>query len=536
MRRFLLCAAFIVLSAASPSSGEETRAMSIEAKAGQVLALAFRGFELDEETSARMERIRPGGIILYGWNVQSTGQVRCLVSDLRRSIDWEDPPMVAVDQEGGPVARIRSDGADFPGLMALGATGDPDLARRQGSIMGRQLRSLGIDVDYAPVMDVNSNPSNPIIGVRSFGDSAERVSAMGIAMIEGFLSSGVGCSAKHFPGHGDVDLDSHLDLPRLNRSLGSLSVLELLPFRAAIDAGVPAVMTAHIVIPDVTGHLPATLSTRAVSILREDLGFKGVILSDSMGMKAISDKWGVPEGCVMALKAGVDMVLLGADPAFPPERHGEVHRRIVEAVRTGELDEARLDEAISRIREWKKTLGLYADDSRPEWEDGTALSMEIARRSITLIRSDGTLPLKGKRICLLWPEPQAEKGRLLAEALERKGLKVSFVKFGSCGDLETRAKDLEEYDAVLIGAYDLSRERCPSALFGSAGVPGVLLSMKTPYDVISIPSAGTALACYGDRPSTLEALSDVLTGKPPLGRLPVEIPGAYPSGWGLSDF
>jgi beta-N-acetylhexosaminidase len=511
--------------------------MSLEEKAGQVLALSFSGTSLDEETRSRIEELKPGGLILYGKNVESLSQVRSLLSHIRETVRLDVPLMVAVDQEGGTVARIRGHGADFPGNMALGATGDPDLAERQGFIMGRQLKSLGIDLDYAPVVDVNSNPSNPIIGVRSFGDDVAEASSMGASMIKGFSRARMGCSAKHFPGHGDVDIDSHLGLPVLDRSLESMRSLELPPFRSAVEAGVPAVMTAHIVVPSLTGELPATLSPGAISLLREELGFAGVVLSDSMGMRAISNGWGVPDAVVMALRAGVDFVLLGADPAFPPERHGEVRDRIVEAVRSGELDKARLDDAVERILRWKDEMGLSSGEDRPDWVDGSDLAEEIASRSVTLLRSEGPPPLrKGDHVTLIWPEKKAVAAEILLKRLSDLGVSGRIVKFGGRILPEVEADEIR--GPVLMGSYDLVRDKAFASFLREIleeRPDCVSLSMKTPYDLTVLPEVETALACYGDTPPTLKALASVLLGEiRPSGRLPVELPGLYPRGWGVS--
>jgi len=531
-RRIAAALGALALLASSP-----VFAMTLEEKAGQVLALSFSGTSLDGETRSRLEEIKPGGLILYGKNVESLSQVRSLLSCIRETVRLDLPLMVAVDQEGGTVARIRGHGADFPGNMALGATGDPGLAERQGFIMGRQLKSLGIDLDYAPVVDVNSNSSNPIIGVRSFGDDVAVVSSMGASMIKGFSRAQMGCSAKHFPGHGDVDIDSHLGLPVLDRSLDSMRALEFPPFRSAVEAGVPAVMTAHIVVPSLTGELPATLSPEAISLLREELGFEGVVLSDSMGMRAISNGWGVPDAVVMALKAGVDFVLLGADPAFPPEGHREVRDRIVEAVRSGELDKARLDDAVERILRWKDDMGLSSGEDRPDWVDGSALAEEIASRSVTLIRSDGPPPLrKGDHVTLIWPEKKAVAAEILLRRLSDLGVSGSIELFGGRTVPDVNVDEIR--GPVLMGCYDLVRDE-PSVSFLRRILEErpdcVSLAMKTPYDLTVLPEAETALACYGDTPPTLKALAAILLGEiRPSGRLPVELPGLYPRGWGVS--
>lgn len=519
--------------------------MSLEEKAGQVLALAFHGTTLEDGTSERFWRIHPGGIIIYKDNVENLQQVRDLTASIRRDSDerGDIPPLIAVDQEGGRVARIRQAGSDFPGAMALGATDDPDLARRQSYVMGLQLRNLGIDVDFAPVVDVNSNPANPVIGVRSFGSDPHKVSEFGMAAARGFSEAGIGYSAKHFPGHGDTDVDSHLGLPEVSRSIEELEQIEFVPFRAMIDYGVPAVMTAHVVVPALSGSLPATLSSGVISYLRKNMGFKGVILSDSMGMGAISNNWGIPRASVMALKAGVDMILLGADKGVDYDVQIEVHRAIVNAVRRGELSEARLDEALSRILSWKDKLPLSSGEPVPKWVNAEDLSLEIASESITLLSNRyKILPLKsGEKIHLLWPGKYLTKADFLASELTKRGFNVDVTGFpeekGTDFDKKSEKFSLNDTGKIIAGVYSLKRHVLHRDFIDRLNPEKtIIISIRAPYDIMELKNRFSSLALYSDRHASLSSLADILSGVLPRGSLPVYIPGFYPRGWGCKRF
>ena len=540
-----LVSVFLSMMFVSPVySAFNLKEMSLEEKAGQVMALAFNGTSLNDRARDRFWRVHPGGIIIYKSNVDNLQQVRDMTDSIRLDAEKRGDvlPLVAVDQEGGRVARIREAGSDFPGSMALGATDNLDLARRQAIVMGLQLCSLGIDVDFAPVVDVNSNPANPVIGVRSLGSDPRRVSEFGVAAARGFTEAGIGYSAKHFPGHGDVDIDSHLGLPVVSRTIAQLEEVEFVPFRAIIDYGVPAIMTAHVVVPALSGTLPATLSPRVISYLRQNMGFKGVILSDSMGMGAISDNWGIPRASVMALKAGVDMILLGADPGVDHDIQTEVHRSIVNAVKCGELDETRLDEAVSRILSWKEKLPLSSKKAKPDWIDASELSRHIARKSITLLSNRGkSLPLeKGDRISILWPEKYVSQGRYFAKELLKRGFETEVITFPEAEDADFKGKleSLSSYGGKIIaGAYSL--RRCPvhrDFIDRLASDRTIVVSLRTPYDVMDLKDGFSALAVYSDRPASLSALADVLTGILPSGTLPVDIPGFFPRRWGCRRF
>jgi beta-N-acetylhexosaminidase len=294
-----------------------------------------------------------GGVVLFSRNVRDREQLAGLTAALRAE---RDDVLVAIDEEGGDVTRLEAGpGSSYPGNLALGAVDDVALTARVAASIGADLVEVGINVDLAPVADVNTNPRNPVIGVRSFGSNTQIVARHVAAFVTGLQRAGVVACAKHFPGHGATETDSHLELPTVGVSLDELRRGELIPFAAAIEAGVQAIMTAHILVPAVDS-VPATISrAHLTGLLREELGFGGLVITDALEMKAISATVGVERGAVLALSAGADALCLGHD--LEGDAVESVRRAIVTAVRDGELDEARLAEAAGRVAaagEWSR--------------------------------------------------------------------------------------------------------------------------------------------------------------------------------------
>ncbi|MEM7677627.1 MAG: beta-N-acetylhexosaminidase [Myxococcota bacterium] len=336
-------------------------AKKLSEAAGQVLVGGFSGTEIPSDFETLIRAGQVGGAILFSRNLTGIDQCRDLVQALR-SIPAPSPLILSVDQEGGQVQRLRSPFPELPPLRAFGATGRTESAQAAGELLADALRLIGFHQDFAPVLDVDSNPANPVIGDRSAGPDPELVGRMGAAFIEGMQSRGVAACGKHFPGHGDTDLDSHLALPRLSHDKARLDKLELIPFRAAVKARVASMMTAHIVFSALDPDHPATLSTKVLHpLLREELGYEGVIVSDDLEMKAVADHYGIEDAAVMAVAAGCDQLLICHQPSLV-ER---AHRALVDAVATGRLSADRLYEASERIRRLKAT---YVVDAPPPTE------------------------------------------------------------------------------------------------------------------------------------------------------------------------
>jgi beta-N-acetylhexosaminidase len=308
-----------------------------------------------------------GGVVLFAWNVESREQVAELTAELRAE---REGLVVAIDEEGGDVTRLEAEqGSSYPGNWALGTVDDVELTEDVAASIGADLARVGVNLDLAPVADVNVNPENPIVGVRSFGSDAELVARHVAAFVTGLQRAGVSACAKHFPGHGDTSEDSHLELPSVERDDGQWKEM-LRPFRAAIDAGTRAVMTAHIRIVGLD-DAPATLSVAAIDgLLRTELGFSGLVVTDALEMRAVSATVGVEEGAVRALEAGADALCLGHD--LRPE---SVHAAVVDAVQAGRLAEARVGEAASRVAEVGNLAGESGAASR-------GVGLEAARRAV----------------------------------------------------------------------------------------------------------------------------------------------------------
>lgn len=311
--------------------------------AGRVIMTGIPGPVLDAETGRVLERMRPSGIILFKRNVVDVDQLCRLTADLHR-LPWH--PLVAIDHEGGRVMRVEDPFTHFQPARCLARTGEPELVSAVGQAMGRELSSVGIDIDFSPVLDVDSNPKNPIIGDRAFGATPRDVERFGLAMARGLHLGGVLPCGKHFPGHGDTDCDSHVDLPVVARSRDELRAVELPPFQAAIAARIPMLMTAHVRYAALDAHHPATLSSAILQdLLRRELGFSGVVVTDDLEMKGISAATPVPEAALEALRAGADWLLICND--FDLSRRAA--ERIAEAVVRGELEPAVVDRAAARI-------------------------------------------------------------------------------------------------------------------------------------------------------------------------------------------
>ncbi|MEV4756696.1 glycoside hydrolase family 3 protein [Micromonospora sp. NPDC049559] len=340
-----------------------------------------------------------GGVALFARNVRDAEQVGELTAALRA----ERPDvLVAIDEEAGDVTRFESRlGSSRPGNLALGAIDDPALTEAVAADLGAELAAAGVTLNYAPDADVNSNPNNPVIGVRSFGAEPGLVARHTAAWVRGLQSAAVAACAKHFPGHGDTSTDSHFDLPRIGATMGELASTELLPFRAAIEAGAQAIMTGHLLVPALDAELPATLSRRILTgLLREELGFQGVVITDGIEMQAVAHRYGLAGATVRAIAAGADAICVGGEHA-DEESARLLRDGIVEAVVAGRLPEERLVEAAKRVGQLAAWT-VQARGRRPQWPgahpDGSPIGVDAARRAVRLTRAaDGAtaLPLTG---------------------------------------------------------------------------------------------------------------------------------------------
>lgn len=336
---------------------------------GQLVVAGFSGTSVPVELRALAREFDLGGIILFARNIEAPMQVAELTYDLRQ-LTGELPPWVSVDQEGGRVQRLRAPCTEWPPLSTLGRSGDSRLAERFARALADELCAVGITLDYAPVLDVATNPQNPVIGDRAISGDAEQVAVLGSLIVRTLQREGVAACGKHFPGHGDTSVDSHEDLPVVAHDADRLREVELEPFRAAIAADVAALMMAHVSYPALDDATPATLSSRVVTdVLRRELGFTGLIATDDMEMGAIAKYYGAVDASVQAVVAGCDMLLLcGTDLA----RQVEVIEGLIHALEEGTLSERRVEDAVNRQRHAKERF-LVAD---ADWRPPTARELQ----------------------------------------------------------------------------------------------------------------------------------------------------------------
>jgi beta-N-acetylhexosaminidase len=330
----------------------------LERQAASLFTVGFHGKTVTEDLKGLIAR-GVGGVIFFRRNVGAPEEVLELNRDIKRTAGR--PIVLAVDQEGGQVARLREGFTEIPAMRAVGATGSPELARELGKVVGRELRAVGFDMNYAPVLDIDTNPDNPIIAARSFGRTPELVSEMGLALAAGLQEVGVAACGKHFPGHGDTSQDSHLELPTLPHAMQRLERVELAPFRAAAKAGIAAFMTAHVIFEAVDAQHPATMSRAVLTgILREHLGYDGLVVTDDVEMKAIADNYGVDEAVVLGLNAGVDHFLC----CHTAELAHRGIETLVRAVESGKVSRETLASAARRFAEvrsrYEKSVGSPA--------------------------------------------------------------------------------------------------------------------------------------------------------------------------------
>ncbi|HXT00280.1 MAG TPA: glycoside hydrolase family 3 N-terminal domain-containing protein [Elusimicrobiota bacterium] len=547
--RTLALAAALALAAlpARAAKVPDPRDLSVEELVGQTFMIAI-DTEIAVAREADVRAGRLGGGMLR-WDkftgaqaLEMTGKLRAWSKESPHRI----PFWVSTDHEGGPTFTQRLYGlAPFPGSMALGAAGSPDLTREAAEATARELRALGIDVTFAPSLDVNNNPANPIIGLRSYGEDPALVTKLGLAALRGYRDGGILAVPKHFPGHGDTSEDSHLGLPVNTKPLAELEKTELPPFRAAIQGGAQAIMPAHMVFPALGAPAgrPNTLSREVLGgFLRGTLGFKGLIFSDSLDMGAIVDVYGSSESAVLALLAGNDVLLIGKGD-YP-----SAFSAAVEAVKSGRIPRARVEASVARILEAKRRLGLFSFSEPKPLKAKTvaadrALAQKAADDAVTLVWNQGLVPLHPappQRLSLVvfhTGRYGEEASRWAADVAKRHpntevfDLPVSPSSAAVAGVLaRTRTAA-----AVIVGTFQYGyavpapqAELIRGLVAGPAPVAAV--SLMNPYDLALSSGARAGIAAYGMTDSALEAATRLLFGEiPPRGRLPVTVPGLPPA-------
>lgn len=520
------------------------------------LMIAFDGRELPADVARWIGQRPVAGVTLFRHrNVESAAQVRALTDALQAAAPPAHRPLlIAADQEGGQLIGLGDFTTPFAGAMAVGAATDEGLAERVARAIGRELRALGVNVNYAPVCDLATNPGNPSLGIRSFGSDPADAGRLAAATVRGLQAEGVAATAKHFPGAGDAAVDTHHTLAVVARSRAEMAERELVPFRAALDAGARLVMSGHFALPELTGDdsLPATLSRAVVSdLLRDELGFTGLAITDALDMKAVAQGPSHIIELLTALRAGMDLLLTVADPvAAAPLEVG-----LEQAVVRGLIDRSAVDMSASRIAELRRWLSGFADPGLDVvgCAEHLALAAELARRSMTLVRNDdGLLPLRPPaeaRIAVVMPRPTdltpADTSSLVAPALgdairRRHRSTDDFDIPSSPGRAEISAlRDrLAGYDMLVVGTISAHLQPAQAELANALlelARPTVTIALRTPWDLTAYPASKTHVCSFGILEPTIEALCGAIFGEAPFeGHLPVGLAELYPRGHGLA--
>ena len=567
-------------------SNEQLRKMSLEEKIGQLISVGINATFLNQDSDAyralkhHIEDNKVGGIILFRGPVYESV---ILVNRMQQLARY--PLLISADLEAGAGMRF-DDTINFPWNMAVAATGNPEYAKRQGEITAREARALGVHQVFAPVVDVNNNAANPVINVRSYGEDPAEVARFGAAFTEGAQAAGVIATAKHFPGHGDTAVDSHRGLPEINVGRERLNRVEFVPFQAAVNAGVGAVMVGHIGLPQIdatavkplprsvkgkptdtdeageiieeNATMPATLSPVMGKILRNDLKFSGMIVTDALSMSGLTIYFTPEEAAVRALEAGADMLLkpTDVDASF---------RGVHDAVKSGRITEERVEESARRILAAKYDLGLVDQRLTPVdtidrvvgSKDVVELATEIAEHAVTLVRDEDKLvPLKNlkpeSRVFNLAVTNGDDRNWItnaFVTRFSRSGVNIETVVLderSSEQDVQKAVERAKSADLVLASLYGRVRSgqvssvgipesgaRALSALI-EAKTPIVGISFGNPYLLQSFPGLRAYLVAYGDMPSLQQAVARALLGEiDVVGKLPISLPGLYPRGTGI---
>ncbi|TWO90621.1 glycoside hydrolase family 3 protein [Bacillus velezensis] len=604
-----------------PSQAEQAVSrMTLDEKLGQMLMPDFRNWQkkgqsspealtqMNDEVAGLIQKYRFGGVILFAENVKNTKQTVRL-TDAFQKASPDIPLLLSIDQEGGIVTRL-GEGTHFPGNMALGAARKTAYASQTGAIIGKELKALGINTNFAPVLDINNNPGNPVIGVRSFSSDRDLTASLGLASMKAQQKQDVAAAVKHFPGHGDTDVDSHYGLPLVTHNQERLRQIELYPFRKAIQAGADMIMTAHVQFPafdDITYKskldgsdilVPATLSKKVMThLLREEMGFNGVIVTDALNMKAIADHFGQEEAVVMAVKAGVDIALMPAQVTSlqTENRFARVHSALKKAVQKGEIPLQQINKSVKRIISLKIKRGIYPAPKETNLKKKISKAKktvgsknhlkaekQIAERSVTVLQNKNrTLPFKPKKnsrvlIAAPYEDQTASMEQTIRQLIKKKKIRpvtISKMNFAERTFHDEHKKLISDADYVITGSYVVKNDPVvndgviddsvtdpgkwttafPRAVMKAAQSnqkPFVLMSLRNPYDAANFEEAEALIAVYGFKgytdgqflqPNIPAGIEAIFGQTKPQGRLPADIPSVthpgttlYPYGFGIN--
>ncbi len=537
--------------------------MTPEEKAGQLYLTGFNGTRMNDYLREIITEWKIGGLVFSVRNVENPIQVRDLIEEIQElAVEKNDIPLIiTINQEGGDRTCFIESLTRNPGSMAIGATYNPRWAYEVAYIVGKELRTLGFNMLFMPVLDLSNLVDNTALGIRSFGENPELVAEMGVQFIKGLSDAGLASTAKHFPGAGGSAVDAHFDLPHINRNINQFENYELIPFKKAIKAGVSSLMTAHTDFVQIDQGVIATVSKKInTELARDRLGFKGIIFSDAYGMKGLIDNISPIQACVKSILAGVDIIL---------KRHGRkanyaILKILREAIQSGQIPQTRIDESLKRIFALKQKICFndQPDIANVLWNKNHIKKLEaMSEDSVTVLRNEKKLlPLKlnfNTKILLIMPDQLANASLdgttgdpagyiirgILSEKYSYYTNGFDLIHYGIIPyqqEMEAVIKKAKNYDVLIFGSFRSNMLPGQPELINKNFSPNkkiLWISLNYPFDLLDYPDAATYICTYGDRLPQLKALCRIICGEvTPKGRLPVNLPGLHKNKFGITSW
>lgn len=510
----------------------DIKKLSIEEKVAQMLCFAFHGTEMNDQIKTLVQDLKVGGLISFARNITSLTQIAKLNQEIQ---DLADIPLfIGIDQEGGPVRRILSEITPLPGAMLLASGSTADEVYKINYHVGKNLREVGFNVNFAPVADVNNNPLNPVINSRSYSDDPKVVSKLATKAALAMQDASIIPTIKHFPGHGDTVVDSHLGLPVVNKTKEELEQLEIYPFKQAIENNVQGVMLSHVLYPAFDSKYPASMSKEIVTgLLKENLGFKGLIVTDSLTMGAISKLFKIEEVITHSANAGVDVLIFCGKADLEEQKH--IYNTFVKLVKEGKIPSARIDESVQKILEFKKQYNIKKeilvknDKISFDNQEEIKFSEELYEKGITYVgKQKFKIFTHNEKVLIIFP-----KIRLYTlvdnenDDYQTLGKYLDFdeIVYDDDSDLALIANKSKQYERIIFCTFNVGSNDYQTRMFSLLDKSKTLgISLRSPYDYLHLKALENFILAYEPTPEALFAVSKILTGKASLsGKPPIKI-------------
>lgn len=504
--------------------------LTIEEKVGQMLMFAFHGQEFNEQLKTQIDEFHLGGVIHFARNIDNPIQALKLNKDILKYSKY--PMFIGIDQEGGIVQRITKGTTPFPGAMALSAS--QENIRQLHKAVGEDLKQMNYNMVFAPVADINNNPLNPVINSRSYSDDPKVVSKYVIEAFNGFQDANILPTVKHFPGHGDTSVDSHVSLPKVDKTKNEIESMELVPFIDAVKAGIDGVMVAHIVYPAYDNLYPSTLSKTIVTdILRQKIGFDGLVVTDSLTMGAINNNYTKKEIVTLAANAGIDLLIFCGKADINEQR--EIYQGFIQSVKEGNIPLEVVDKAVQRILSYK---AKYCNQINEEYiypdEGKIKLGQKLSLSSITLVKDNQTLPLNKQKTLVIFPkiklfslvDNEVNDYVTLGNCLKKQNVNVDEIIISSDEfNLSDISKWALSYDKIIMATYNVCKDDYQTKVFNCLPKDKVtVVAMRSPYDIYHLDGLKSYICIYEASDLALSNLALCLVGKEKfLGKLPVNL-------------